>query len=87
MSVLTVRIPQELKKMLETFCKEEDRTKSWLIKKALREKLEDWNDCRARVNSPKEYKNNPSLVANHKKLTKELGLAQKEIDNTITKSI
>lgn len=82
MSTLTVRIPQELEKMLETFCKEEDRTKSWIIKKALQEKLEDWNDYRIGAKGLKEYKKNPNQAITHQELIKKLGLTQEEIDNT-----
>jgi predicted DNA-binding protein len=82
MSVLTVRIPEELAKMLETFCKEEDRTKSWLIKKALQEKLEDWQDYRTGVRELKKYKKNPNQAITHEQLIKKLGLTQEEIDNT-----
>ena len=46
MSTLTVRIPEELKAAIAKFCQEEDRSKSWLIKRALQEKLEDWQDLR-----------------------------------------
>ena len=47
MTVLTVKIPDELNSIVEKYCKEEERSKSWLLKKALQEKLEDWKDLRA----------------------------------------
>lgn len=74
MSTLTVRIPQELEKMLETFCKEEDRTKSWIIKKALQEKLEDWNDYRSGVKALKEHKKNGNKTYSLEEVAKELGI-------------
>jgi predicted DNA-binding protein len=80
MSVLTVRIPDELEKDLEEYCKAEDRTKSWLIKKALKEALEDWHDYRTGVKALKEYKKNSNLAISHEELIKKLGLTQEEIN-------
>lgn len=44
MVTLTVRISDELNAAIEEFCKVEDRSKSWLIKKAIQEKLERWQN-------------------------------------------
>lgn len=74
MSVLTVRIPQDLEKMLNQFCKEEDRTKSWLIKKAIQEKLEDWNDYRSGIKALKEHKKSGSKTYSLEEVAKELGI-------------
>ncbi|MFT6106304.1 MAG: putative DNA-binding protein [Rickettsiales bacterium] len=79
MSVLTVRVPDELDKIINQFCKEEDRTKSWLVKKAIQEKLEDWSNYRDGVRALKEHKKNPELAISHDELIKKLGLTQEEI--------
>lgn len=43
MPSITVRIPDELIPLIENFCKVEDRSRSWLVKKALEEKLGEWH--------------------------------------------
>lgn len=73
MTTLTVRIPEELDKLLQKFCEEEDRSKSWLLKKALQEKLEDWLDERAGLKALKDHKKTPNVTA-HKALKIELGI-------------
>ena len=78
MATLTVRVPEELEEVLNQFCKEEDRSKSWLIKKALQEKLEDWQDLREGLRALQEHEKNPRTVS-HKNLMKELGLTDKEL--------
>ncbi|MES2677596.1 MAG: DUF6290 family protein [Pseudomonadota bacterium] len=74
MSVLTFRIPADLEKVLEKFCEEEDRTKSWLIKKALQEKLEDWQDYRSGIKALKEHKKSGSKTYSLEEIAKELGI-------------
>jgi len=46
MPTITVRVPDKLNLIIGKFCKAEDRSKSWLVKKALMEKLEEWQDMR-----------------------------------------
>ncbi len=79
MTTLTVRIPEELDKILQEFCKEEDRSKSWLLKKALREKLEDWQDLRTGLKALKHHKKKPSLTS-HEKLLRELKITKKDLE-------
>ncbi len=79
MTTLTVRIPEELDNLLQQFCKEEDRSKSWLLKKALQEKLEDWQDLRTGLKSLKEHRKNPRLTS-HEALLKELGITKKDLE-------
>ena len=78
MSTLTVRIPDELEKELQHICKEDDRSKSWFVKKALQEKIEDWHDLRAGLKALKEHRKNPRTIS-HAALLKELGLTEKDI--------
>jgi predicted DNA-binding protein len=77
MSVLTVRVPDELDKIINQFCKEEDRTKSWLVKKAIQEKLEDWNDCRAGVKALKEHKKTGQKTYSIEEIAKEFNITLK----------
>lgn len=74
MSVITVRIPSELESFVEEFCKEEDRTKAWLVKKALQEKMEDWRDYRAGVKALKEHYAKKGKTYSLESVAKELGV-------------
>ncbi len=78
MSTITVRVPDELEKIMEKFCKKEDRTKSWLIKKAVQEKLEDWEDLQDALSALKKHKKNPKTI-DHEDLVKKLGLTKKDL--------
>ncbi len=77
MSTITVRIPEELDPIIEEFCKEEDRSKSWLIKRALKEKLEEWRDTRIALKGHNEYEKNPDSFLSHDKFWKEAKKHQK----------
>lgn len=78
MSVLTVRIPDELEKELEKFCKHENCSKSSLVKKALQEKLEDWQDLRDGLKALDAHRKNPKITS-HQTLIAELGLTDKDL--------
>ncbi len=78
MTTVTFRIPDELNKILEELCKEEDRSKSWFMRKALEEKLEDWRDTRAGLKALKKHKRNPQLIS-HSDLMRKLKLTEKDI--------
>ncbi|MBU6140466.1 MAG: ribbon-helix-helix protein, CopG family [Proteobacteria bacterium] len=77
MTTVTFRIPDELNEILEELCKEQDRSKSWFMRKALQEKLEDWRDLRVAKKGRAEYEANPSLAVSHNQLLKELGIKKK----------
>ena len=79
MATLTVRIPEELDKVLQQFCEEEDRSKSWLLKKALQEKLEDWQDLRTGLKALKNHRKKPRLTS-HEVLLKELKITKKDLE-------
>jgi len=74
MTTLTVRIPDDLDKKISLFCKAEDRSKSWLIKKALQEKLQDWIDLQIAKKGSAQYDKNPGIAISHEELLKELGI-------------
>jgi RHH-type rel operon transcriptional repressor/antitoxin RelB len=73
MTTLTFRVPDELDQFLEEICKEEDRSKSWFMRKALEEKLEEWRDLRIALKAKDEYENNPDILLSHDEVWKELG--------------
>jgi predicted transcriptional regulator len=77
MSTITVRIPDELDPIIEEFCEKEERSKSWLVKKALQEKLEEWRDSKIALKSQAEYEKNPNILLSHDQVWKELGLKKK----------
>ena len=79
MSTITVRIPDELDPIIEEFCKKEERSKSWLIKKALMEKFEEWKDLRDGIKALEVHRKNPKIIS-HKDLMKNLGLTDKDLE-------
>ncbi|MBM3579301.1 MAG: ribbon-helix-helix protein, CopG family [Alphaproteobacteria bacterium] len=78
MTTVTFRIPDELNEILEELCKEQDRSKSWFMRKALQEKLEDWRDLRVAKKGRAAYEANPDLAISHDQLLKELGIKKKK---------
>ena len=79
MTTLTFRVPDELAKELEEICKEEDRSRSWFMKKALIEKIEEWRDVRIALKARAEYEKNPAIATSHEDLLKELGLKESDL--------
>lgn len=79
MSSITVRIPDDLEAVLNEFCEEEDRSKSWVIKKALAEKLENWQDLRIAIKERDEYEKNPEIAISHENLLRELGIKDSDL--------
>jgi predicted DNA-binding protein len=81
MSILTVRVSEELETVLSHYCKEEDRSKSWLIKKALQEKLEDWLDYKAAVAALEEHEIGGGKTYSIESAAKEFGVTLKKKKN------
>ena len=81
MSILTVRVSEELETVLSRYCKEEDRSKSWLIKKALQEKLEDWLDYKAAVEALQDHEAKGGKTHSIESVAKELGVNLKKKSN------
>ncbi len=79
MPTLTVRIPADLEAAIAKFCQEENRSKSWLIKRAIEEKLEDWQDLRDGLKAIDEHRKNPKVII-HKELMVNLGLTDKNLE-------
>lgn len=79
MTTLTFRVPDELNQILEDLCAEEDRSKSWFMKCALQEKLENWQDAKIAKKGRYDYEKEPHLALSHKELMKELGLKKKSL--------
>jgi RHH-type rel operon transcriptional repressor/antitoxin RelB len=77
-TTISVSIPDELSKMLETFSQKEERSKSFYIKKALEDyfakKLEDEEDYKDVVESLAEFKVSKEKGKSWEKLQKELKL-------------
>ena len=72
MTTLTFRVPEELAKELEKLCKEQDRTKSWFMKKALTEKMEEWRDIRSAIKGRAEYNKDPNSFLSHEEFWQEV---------------
>ncbi len=77
MTTVTFKIPDELNELLEELCREEDRSKSWFMRKALQEKLEDWRDLRVAKKGRKAYEARPDLAISHDQLLKDLKIRKK----------
>ena len=77
MSTITVRLPDELEKAMQDICDQEDRSKSWFVKKAVQEKIEDWHDLRAGLKALKKHRDDPRAIS-HAALLRELGLTEKD---------
>ena len=75
---ITVRIPDQLEEIMSQFCKEEDRSRSWFIKRAIEDKLEDWQDLRDGIKALKKHQKNPSVIS-HDNLLKELDLEAEDL--------
>lgn len=83
-TTLTVRIPDDLNQILEKFCAEEDRSKSWFLKKALKEKLEEWEDYKTGVKALKEHEASGGKTYSLEEVASEAGI--KLTNNKKTKS-
>ncbi len=79
MTTLTFRVPDALAEELEKMCEEQDRTKSWFMKKALQEKMEEWRDIRIALKGRDEYERDPSIVTSQEDLMEEFGLTEKDL--------
>lgn len=77
MTTLTFRVPEDLSQALEELCKKEDRSKSWFMKKALKEKLEEWQDVKIALKGRADYEKNPSLALSHEQVRKALNPKKK----------
>ena len=64
MAIITVRIPDELISIIDIFCEEEDRSRSWLARKALEEKLAKWRETEKKR---KEHGVHKTSLTNRKK--------------------
>jgi RHH-type transcriptional regulator, rel operon repressor / antitoxin RelB len=67
--MLSIRLPQELEEKLEKVSKSEDRSKSWIIRKALERYLEDLIDYREAM----QVLNSSSPIYTNEQATKRLG--------------
>lgn len=77
MTTLTFRVPDELAEELENICKEEERSKSWFMKKALIEKIEELRDVRIALKGRAEYEKNPDSFLTHEEFWKEIEKGKK----------
>lgn len=76
MQTVTVKLPDEMAKFLEKLAKEEERSKSYYIRKAIAQYLEDMADIRAAKKALAEHKKNPKTYT-LAEIMRENGLADK----------
>ncbi len=84
MTTLTVRIPEDLNAVLEEFCKTDERSKSWFVKKALQNYLEDLEDQRLAQKLMKEremdIKNGTAKTYTLEEVMASAGITREELD-------
>lgn len=74
MVTLTFRVPDELAEELDNLCKEEDRTRSWFMKRALQEKMEDYRDYQAGIKALSEHNASGKKTHSIESVAKEFGV-------------
>ena len=84
MITLTFRVPEELDKELEFACKEQDRSKSWFIKQALQDKLDEWKEYQIGIRALKDHYKNGAISHSINSVAKEFGI---KLESTKTKKI
>lgn len=72
--MITVRLPEELENRLNAISQETGRSKSYYIRNALVEYIEDLEDLAAAEKALKEIKEGKDAVISYEELKKELGL-------------
>ena len=70
----SVKIKEEIKKLSDKFCQEEERSMSYLINKALQEYLEDWYDYKLAEEGYKRYVENGSKGVSIEEVAKMAGI-------------
>lgn len=63
MDTITVKLPKEMNAFLEKIAKEEERTKSYYIRKAIMQYIEDMADIRAAKKAMTEHRKNPKTYS------------------------
>ena len=81
MTTLTVRIPDELGEILEKTAHEQERSKAWLVKKAIQNYLEDLVDYKAGVKSLVNFEKNKQTYT-LEEIMKKHRITREELDNT-----
>lgn len=77
MSALSVRIPDELTASLEKACKQTDRSKGYIVRKALESYLEDLQDHLIAEAAYKEYVKGGRKSVDFKEVAKKAGIKLK----------
>ena len=75
-NTISIKIPQELNKLLEKVSKRQDRSKSSLIRIAIQEYLEDLEDARAGEKALEELEKGEDTLTSWEDLKKELGYVE-----------
>lgn len=74
MTSLNIRIPNTLDQRLAMLAAHTGRTKSYYVREALEEKLEELEDCYLAIQSLENIKKGKSKVWSHKEIEKDCGL-------------
>ncbi len=77
MTTVTVRLPNDLNKALERICKQEDRNKSWFIKKGLELLIEDMADYYKAEEGYKKFVLEKESAVDFADLAKDVGVRLK----------
>ena len=80
MTTLSVRIPDDLNQALEEFCAAKERSKSWVLKKILQEKLEDWADYQVGAKAFREFEISGKSRSSIEETMTQCGITKSDIN-------
>ncbi len=75
MTTLTVRIPDELNLMLSNISTKQERSRSWIVKKALQSYLEDLDDANIAAKALEEYQEGNGKTYTIEEVAEELDIS------------
>lgn len=77
---ITIKIPHKTTKQFDKIAKEEDRTRSSVMRMAFEKFLEDYNEERWARKVVEKYKKDKSKPISFEKMLKSLNISRKELD-------
>lgn len=80
MTTISLRIPDELNNILEKISKQQERSKTFIVKKAIENYLEDLTDYNLAEEGYKRYLADNKKGYNLKEVAKSLGIKMKDLE-------
>ena len=80
---VSLKLPHSLVVELSLIAKQEDRSRSSVVRKFLQEKIEDYKDLQAGLKALEKIKNNPNKKTySSAEVMERLGISKKDLDPT-----